>query len=87
MVEYSVILNRFKGSTRPDVVIYQDESREKAIKEMKKYVDKNGFSIHDRDGHFTIAGVSLVEKEPISGAPVLSVMQYHDIFDIDGKRK
>lgn len=81
MVEYSVILKRFPGSTRPDVCIFRDEDRETAIREMRGYVKKNGFTIHDRDGHFTIAGIHLVEKEPVVGSPVLSVTRYHDLFD------
>ena len=87
MVEYSVILERFKGSTRPDVCVFRDESREKAIKAMRNYYAKNGFSIHDADGHFTIADILLVEKEPIVGAPVLSVTPYCDLFDCVGNRK
>jgi len=87
MVEYSVILKRFPGSSRPDVCIFRDEDREKAIREMKKYVDRNGFSIYDSDGHFTIASVHLVAKEPIVGAPVLSEIAYHDLFDYLGNRK
>lgn len=87
MVEYSVILKRFPGSTRPDVCIFRDEDREAAIREMSNYVKKNGFSIHDQDGHFTIASVHLVEKEPIAGAPILSDIPYHQLFDWSGERK
>ena len=87
MVMYSVMLKRFKGSTRPDVCLCREEDREVAIRQMRKYVRENEFSIHDRDGWFTIAGVVLVEQEPIVGAPVLSVTPYHDIFDIYDNRK
>ena len=87
MVEYSVILERFEGSARPDVCIFRDESREKAIKAMRDYDAKNGFSIYDADGHFTIADILLVEKEPVVGAPVLSVTPYCELFDCCGNRK
>ena len=87
MIEYSVMLKRFPGSTRPDVCIFRDEDREKAISEMAKYAKQNGFSIYDRDGHFTIATISLVEKEPIVGAPVISEMKYHELFDHLGNRR
>lgn len=88
MIEYSVILKRFPGSSRPDVCIFRDEDREAAIREMRSYVKQNGFTIHDPDGHFTIAGVHLVEKEPIVGSPVLSITHYHDLFDeCDNRRK
>jgi hypothetical protein len=86
MIEYSVILKRWCGSGRPDVVIFRDESRDEALKEMKKYVDKNGFTVYDSDGRFTIESVHLVEKEPIVGAPVLSEYAYHELFDtVTGK--
>ena len=87
MIEYSVILKRFPGSSRPDVCIFRDDDREKAIKAMAKYNKENGFSIHDRDGHFTIASIHLVEKEPIVGAPIISELAYHELFDHLGNRK
>ena len=81
MIEYSVILKRFPGSTRPDVCIFRDENRDVALREMHRYVKQNGFSIHDRDGHFTIANVVLEEKEPIVGSPVISVTPYCELFN------
>ena len=87
MIEYSVVLKRFPGSTRPDVCIFRDEDREKAIREMAKYDKKYGFSIQDHDGRFTIATIMLVEKEPIAGSPVISVMKYHELFDHLGNRR
>lgn len=80
MVEYSVILKRYKGSTRPDVCVFRDEDRDKALKEMRKYCQRNGFSVHDKDGWFTIADIVLVEKEPIAGAPVISETLYRKLF-------
>ena len=87
MVEYSVVLKRFEGSSRPDVCVFRDDDRETAIREMQKYCKKNGFSVYDSDGHFTIANILLVEKEPIVGAPVLSATPYCDLFDIYDNRK
>lgn len=87
MIEYSVILKRHKGSTRPNAVIYRDENRERAIAEMAKYSRANGFTVLDRDGRFTIADIVLVEKEPIFGAPVISETPYIEIFDECGRRR
>lgn len=81
MIQYSVILKRYEGSSRPDVIIFRDEDREKAISEMKKYVKANGFTVYDRDGRFTIKTVVLEKKEPIVGSPVLSLIPYHKLFD------
>ena len=87
MVEYSVVLKRHKGSSRPNVILFRDEDREKAIKEMAKYRKTNGYSVQDHDGKFTIADILLVEQEPIVGAPVLSVTPYCQIFDVYGNRR
>lgn len=86
MIEYAVVLKRYEGSSRPDVIVYRDEDREKAISEMQKYVKTNGFTVHDKDGTFTIKTITLEEKEPIVGSPILSVIPYHKIFDHLGNR-
>lgn len=86
MVEYSVILKRYEGSSRPDVVVFRDENREKAIAEMRKYDQKYGFSVQDKDGRFSIKTILLEEKEPIAGAPILSSIPYHKLFDHLGNR-
>lgn len=87
MIEYSVMLKRFPGSSRPDVCIFRDEDREKALQAMHRYGMKEGFSVQDRDGRFTIATIALVAKEPIAGAPVLSETPWHELFDYMGNRK
>lgn len=87
MVEYSVILKRHKGSTRPDVFIFSDEDREKAIAAMRNYVMKHGFTVQDHDGRFTIAGVHLIAKERIAGAPILSETAYLQIFNEHDERR
>lgn len=88
MVNYSVMLKRFNGSARPDVCIYSDEDRETAIREMRKYCVKYGFTVSDDDGRHTISNIVLVAKEPIAGAPILSETSYIDLFDeCDNRRK
>ena len=82
MVEYSVILKRYKGSARPDVCVFRDEDRNKALREMQKYRQKNGFSVHDKDGWFTIADIVLIEQEPIAGAPIISETPYRELFEV-----
>ena len=87
MIEYNVILHRHKGSTRPDVCIFQSENRNEAIKAMRRYGMKEGFVVRDPDGMFTIATIALVAKEPIAGAPILSVELWEELFDVHGERK
>lgn len=86
MIQYAVVLKRYENSSRPDVIVYRDEDREKAISEMQKYVKANGFTVHDKDGIFTIKTITLEAKEPIAGSPILSVMPYHELFDHLGNR-
>ena len=81
MIEYSVMLKRYPGSSRPDVCIFSDENRDTALREMHKYAKVHGFTVYDRDGRFTVANIVLVEKEPIHGAPVLSITPYRELFD------
>lgn len=81
MIEYSVILKRYQGSSKPDVCIFRDEDRDAAIRAMRDYSKKNGFTVQDPDGKHTIMDIQLVEKEPIYGAPIISTMSYCEIFD------
>lgn len=81
MIEYSVILKRFPGSSKPDVCIIRDDDREVAIKEMHKYNKQHGFSVEDEDGTHTIANIVLIEKEPIAGSPIISITEYRELFD------
>lgn len=83
MVEYSVMLRRHRGDTRPDVCIYSSENREAALREMRRYVRQEGFTVTDYDGRYTVRNVTLVEKEPIAGAPVLSETSYIELFPND----
>ena len=87
MIEYSMMLRRYAGSSRPDVCVFRDEDREKAVREMGRYVDKYGFSVQDHDGRYTIADVTLLAKEPVAGAPVISETPYICIYDENGRRR
>lgn len=87
MIEYSVMLERHKGSSRPDVCVFSDYDREAAIAEMGAYCKKNGFTVYDHDGRFTVADIVLVAREPVVGAPVISRTPYIEIFDIYGNRR
>ena len=87
MIEYSVMLRRYAGSSRPDVCVFRDEDREKALRVMEKYVRENGCAVQDKDGRYTISTVSLLEKESIAGAPVISETPYHELFYYDGRRR
>lgn len=87
MIEYSVVLKRWKGSSKPDVYIYSDEDREKAIAKMGQYVRNEGFSVRDYDGRHTVSGVHLVAKERVVGAPIVSDLEYLQIFDELGNRR
>lgn len=82
---YRVVLKRHKDSNRPDVCIFYDEDSEKAIKEMKKYNDKNGFSIQDKDGRFTIANIIL--RKTTGTGEVLSETSYRELYDVYGNRR
>lgn len=87
MIEYSVMLERHRGSTRPNVCIFSSYDREESLREMRKYVKQNGFTVYDNDGRFTVADVVLIAKEPIVGAPIISETSYCELFDIYDNRK
>ena len=87
MLEYSVMLERHKGSSRTDVCVFSDYDRETAIAEMGAYRKKNGFSVYDHDGRFTVADIVLVAREPVVGAQIISRTPYIKIFDIYGERR
>lgn len=83
---YEVRLLRSPGNPRPDVVIYWSENREHAIKAMHDYVVKNGYSVQDRDGRFSISDVALFETERIAGKDPVSVTRYRELFDVYNRR-
>ena len=81
---YDVILKRHSGSARKDVCIFYDEDKELAIKKMAEYVKKNGFSITEEDGRFSIATIILRERKPTG--EIIKETPYHEIFDtVTGK--
>ena len=57
--------------------IFYDESRNKALKEMQKYVKGHGFITPDKK--FTVADVVLRERE--STGEEISITSYHKLFD------
>lgn len=77
---YDVILKRHSNSTRKDVCIFYDEDKTLALKKMGEYVSKNGFSITEKDGRFTIGDVILRKRKPTG--EVVSKTSYHKLFDV-----
>lgn len=57
--------------------ISYDEDRGKALKEMQKYVKRQGFTTPDR--RFTVKDVVLRERE--ATGKVISITSYHKLFD------
>lgn len=55
---YEAILKRHNGSDRPDVCIFYDEDKELVIREIADYDRKNGFTITEKDGRFSIADIT-----------------------------
>ncbi len=81
---YDVLLQRrhYKPVTgyygEPEYIcIFYDEDRKRALKEMQKYVKKNGFVTPDRQ--FTVEDVVLRERE--ATGEVISITPYHKLFD------
>lgn len=81
---YDVIAKRHEGSSRSDVVLFYDEDKNLAISKMAEYVKKNGFSLTEKDGRFSIADVILRERK--STGEVISEIPYYKIFNtVTGK--
>ena len=76
---YDVILTRHKPCSRPDVCIFYDEDKKEALNVIKEYVKQNGFTITEKDGKFSIATITLRERE--STGKVLSEKKYHELFN------
>lgn len=82
---YDAILKRHEGSCRPDVCVFYDEDKELVIAQIADYDSKNGFSIKEKDGRFSIADIILRARK-LTGE-VISETSYHEIFDtVTGKR-
>lgn len=74
---FDVILKRHRGSSREDVCIFYDEGKALAVKKMLDYVKRNGFTITEKDGRFTIADVILRERKPTG--EVISETSYYKL--------
>lgn len=59
------------------ICIFYDEDRRKALREMQKYVKRNGFVTPDKK--YTVADVVLRKRE--STGALLSITPYHNLFD------
>ena len=77
---WKVMLKRHRPSNRPDVCVFYDEDKNTALKEMRKYVKSNGFSIAEKSGCFIIADVLLVQCRPTG--EVISETPYCMLFDV-----
>lgn len=82
---YDVIAKRHKGSSKPNICLFYDFDKEEAIKYMRNYVKKHGFSIDEKGKTYTIADIILSERE--STGKTLSNTSYHELFNVFGKRK
>lgn len=82
---YDVIAKRHSNCNRPDVILFYDEDRETAIKFMGDYDKKNGFTLEEKDGRFTIADIIL--RERYSTGEEISRKPYIKIFDECGRRR
>ena len=66
------------------ICIFYDEDRNKALKEMQKYVDSHGFTTPDKK--FTIENVVLRERE--ATGKVIGITPYCELFNtVTGKLK
>lgn len=59
------------------ICVFYDENRNKALKEMQKYVKKNGFATPD--GRHPVADVVLRERE--AAGKVLKITPYRNLFN------
>ena len=93
---FDVLLKRYNPSIlhpslfpnyqeKTSIVIYYDDNKEKAISEMKKYVDKNGFSYKTDKGTFSVADVILRERE--STGKTIKETSYCEIFNTITKER
>lgn len=63
---------------------YYDEDKTNALNEMAKYVNKNGFSITEKDGRFSIADVILRKRKPTG--EIIEETSYYKLFNtVTGK--
>lgn len=60
------------------ICIFYDEDRNRALKEMQKYVKINGFVTPDKQ--YTVADVVLRERK--ATGEVISITPYHKLFNV-----
>lgn len=78
---YEVILKRHPGGNKPSVIHFYDEDRDVAIKAMKLYDKKNGFTLVE-DGHrFSIADIVLRARS-VPDYDVVSETSFHEIDEL-----
>lgn len=86
MIVYDVTLLPYEGSNIPETKIFYDTDRKKALKAMREYKAKHGFSIKTNRGEFCISGIMLKERESTTNE-ILKETAYHELFDIFGNLK
>lgn len=59
------------------ICVFYDEDKKKALKEMQRYVKKNGFVTPDKK--YTVADVVLRERE--ATGKVISITPYYKLFN------
>lgn len=59
------------------ICVFYDEDKKKALKEMQRYVKKNGFVTPDKK--YAVADVVLRERE--ATGKVISITPYHKLFN------
>lgn len=76
-------LTGYYGEARYTCIFYDDD-RNKALKEMQKYVDSQGFTTLDKKFH--VENVVLRERESVGN--VISITPYCELFNtVTGKLK
>ena len=82
---YDVIAEKYSGDPRPDIILFYDEDKETAIKFMREYKKKHGFSIYENHNEFSVANLML--RDRTSDGKELSRKSYIELFDIYGNRR
>lgn len=82
-IQYRAIIEC--GGNQPNACFFYDEDREAVIREIKKYCDKNGFSIQTGKGTFSIRNL-ILSKETLTGE-ILEQTPYCELFDVYGNKK
>ena len=84
-IVYEIRAKRHSGSSLPDICLFYDEDRNEALKFMRSYVLKNGFTVKESNGVFTVGDI-LLRKRTLTG-DVLCDTPYINLFDSLGNRR